>query len=158
MRGREAQRHKTFLTKPINEASRPRGFYRFFNLIIMKNYDEFLKTKEKTFISSGFKIDESDLNPMLFPFQKYAVKVALEKGRFALFEDCGLGKTAQQLEWAKQVFNHTVVNCFQRFVILQSYVTTSFLLLVIKTLKRNLELKKRLSKHGKTLFLIVLSF
>ena len=73
----------------------------------MKNYDDFLKTKEKTFISSGFEIDESALNPMLFPFQKYAVKVALEKGRFALFEDCGLGKTAQQLEWAHQVYLHT---------------------------------------------------
>lgn len=73
----------------------------------MKDYNEFLKTKEKTFISSGFDVNEDELNPMLFPFQKYAVKVALEKGRFALFEDCGLGKTAQQLEWAKQVFNHT---------------------------------------------------
>jgi hypothetical protein len=54
------------------------------------NYNTFLKTKEKKFISSGFNIDESELNSMLFPFQKYAVKVALEKGRFALFEDCGL--------------------------------------------------------------------
>lgn len=73
----------------------------------MKDYQEFLKTKEKTFISSGFQVNEEELNPMLFPFQKYAVKVALEKGRFALFEDCGLGKTAQQLEWAHQVFKHT---------------------------------------------------
>lgn len=73
----------------------------------MKDYNEFLKTKEKTFISSGFDINEDELNPMLFPFQKYAVKVALKKGRFALFEDCGLGKTAQQLEWAYQVYKHT---------------------------------------------------
>lgn len=75
----------------------------------MKNtdYNDFLKTKEKTFISSGFEVDEKKLNPMLFPFQKYAVKVALKKGRFALFEDCGLGKTAQQLEWAHQVHLHT---------------------------------------------------
>jgi DNA modification methylase len=73
----------------------------------MEDYKDFLKTKEKTFISSGFEISEQQLNPMLFPFQKYAVKVALEKGRFALFEDCGLGKTAQQLEWAQQVYLHT---------------------------------------------------
>jgi DNA modification methylase len=71
------------------------------------DYQRFLKTKEKTFISSGFIVDEEKLNPMLFPFQKYCVKVALEKGRFALFEDCGLGKTAQQLEWAHQVYLHT---------------------------------------------------
>src|SRR5690554_4346400 len=68
-----------------------------------KDYKEFLKTKEKTFISSGFDVEETQLNDMLFEFQKYAVKVALKKGRFALFEDCGLGKTAQQLEWARQV-------------------------------------------------------
>ena len=70
-------------------------------------YNDFLKTKEKTFISSGFKIDQSELNKMLFPFQKYAVKIALQKGRFALFEDCGLGKTAQQLVWSECVNNYT---------------------------------------------------
>src|SRR5699024_945511 len=71
------------------------------------NYTEFLKTKEKTFLSSGFDVEEADLNQNLFPFQKYAVKTALKKGRFALFEDCGLGKTAQQLEWAYQVSKYT---------------------------------------------------
>ena len=70
-------------------------------------YSDFLKSKEKTFISSGFDIDESDLNPMLKDFQKHCVKIALKKGRFALFEDCGLGKTFQQLEWANQVQKHT---------------------------------------------------
>jgi hypothetical protein len=39
----------------------------------------------------------------LFPFQKRIVQWALRKGRAALFEDTGLGKTAQQLEWAKHV-------------------------------------------------------
>lgn len=73
----------------------------------MTDYKDFLKTKEKKFISSGFDVNESDLNDMLFDFQKYAVKVALKKGRFALFEDCGLGKTAQQLEWANQVYKYT---------------------------------------------------
>ena len=71
------------------------------------NYTEFLKTKEKTFLSSGFDVEEADLNQNLFPFQKFAVKTALKKGRFALFEDCGLGKTAQQLEWAYQVSKYT---------------------------------------------------
>lgn len=70
-------------------------------------YEEFLKTKEKTFIESGFDIDEKYLNPNLFDFQKHVVKIALKKGRFALFEDCGLGKTIQQLSWSEAVFNHT---------------------------------------------------
>jgi superfamily II DNA or RNA helicase len=47
------------------------------------------------------------LNPELFDFQKYCVKRALAVGKFALFEDCGLGKTIQQLEWAQKVFDHT---------------------------------------------------
>lgn len=73
----------------------------------MQDYQEFLKTKEKSFVSSGFEVSEYELNPMLKPFQKYCVKIALQKGRFALFQDCGLGKTFQQLEWAKQVYNYT---------------------------------------------------
>lgn len=71
------------------------------------NYQDFLKTKEKTFLESGFEIDESELNPLLKDFQKYGIKTALNKGRFAFFFDCGLGKTFCQLEWAKQVYNKT---------------------------------------------------
>lgn len=66
-------------------------------------YKEFLESKRKTFIESGFEINESELNPNLKDFQKYGVKTALFKGRFALFFDCGLGKTFIQLEWANQV-------------------------------------------------------
>ena len=33
-------------------------------------YQDFLRTKEKSFISSGFDIDQSKLNPILFDFQK----------------------------------------------------------------------------------------
>lgn len=67
------------------------------------NYEEFLNTKKKNFIESGFEINEDELNHNLFDFQKYSVKTALSKGRFALFFDCGLGKTLMQLEWAHQV-------------------------------------------------------
>lgn len=71
------------------------------------NYQEFLETKKKTFIESGFDIDENQLNKNLFDFQKHAVKTALNKGRFALFFDCGLGKTLMQLAWSEAVFNQT---------------------------------------------------
>ncbi|MBR1526872.1 MAG: hypothetical protein IJ640_09490 [Prevotella sp.] len=69
-------------------------------------YLEFLERKKTQRIESGFVVDDSDLNPVLFPFQKYCVKRALAAGKFALFEDCGLGKTIQQLEWAQKVMEH----------------------------------------------------
>lgn len=72
-----------------------------------KEYSEFLETKRQSRIESGFHIEESELNPMLYDFQKYCVKRALEAGKFALFEDCGLGKTPQQLEWSQKVVEHT---------------------------------------------------
>lgn len=71
------------------------------------DYNQFLESKRKTFTESGFEISEEKLNPLLKDFQKFAVKTALYKGRFALFFDCGLGKTFCQLEWAKQVKEKT---------------------------------------------------
>lgn len=71
------------------------------------NYNEFLEYKLKSTIRSGFEIDESYLNPILFPFQKYIVKKALSHGRFAIFSECGTGKTLMQLEWAKHVVSNT---------------------------------------------------
>ena len=72
-----------------------------------KNYNDFLNEKTKSHISSGFDIDDSYLSGNLFDFQKFAVKWALKLGRSALFEDCGLGKTLQQLDWAYQVTKKT---------------------------------------------------
>lgn len=66
-------------------------------------YNKFIESKRLTDIDSGFDIDESFLNPKLFPFQKAIVGWALGKGRAAIFADCGLGKTCCQLEWAYQV-------------------------------------------------------
>jgi DNA modification methylase len=69
----------------------------------IKKYYEFLEQKKTQRVESGFEVSEDDLNPALFPFQKYCVIRALKAGKFALFEDCGLGKTIQQLEWAQKV-------------------------------------------------------
>ena len=71
------------------------------------NYKEFLKTKTKEHLSSGFDIEQSELNKNLFTFQKYIVQIALNKGKFAIFADTGLGKTLMQLEWANQVVKKT---------------------------------------------------
>lgn len=73
----------------------------------MEDYLDFLETKKKSRIESGFDVNVEDMNPALFDFQRYCVNRALKVGRFALFEDCGLGKTLQQLEWAKHVSDHT---------------------------------------------------
>ncbi len=43
----------------------------------------------------------------LFDFQSAMVDYAVRKGRAALFEDCGLGKTVQFLTWAQNVVEHT---------------------------------------------------
>lgn len=73
----------------------------------MNEYQKFLKGKEKRIVESGFDVQDCDLNPRLFDFQKFCIKRALKKGKYALFESCGLGKTIQQLEWANQVYKHT---------------------------------------------------
>ena len=71
------------------------------------NYKEFLESKQKTHVLSGFDIEESELNSSMFDFQKFIVKRALKAGKYAIFADCGLGKTLMQLEWANQVCKKT---------------------------------------------------
>ena len=73
----------------------------------MEAYTEFLKRKLERAISSGFTKAKEAMNWELFEWQKDIVFWALKKGRAALFEDCGLGKTIQQLEWAQSVSDHT---------------------------------------------------
>jgi reverse gyrase len=68
-------------------------------------YQDFLESKQKHHITSGF--DATDLNKYLFPFQEFIVKRALKAGKYAIFADCGLGKTLMQLTWAEQVAKHT---------------------------------------------------
>ncbi len=72
-----------------------------------KDYLEFLEKKTKVHINSGFDINESSLNKSMFEFQKFIVKKALKAGKYAIFADCGLGKTLMQLEWSNQVNKHT---------------------------------------------------
>lgn len=71
----------------------------------MKDYDQFISSKRKVTASVGF--EPLPITAPLFPWQKQIVEWAIRKGRCALFEDCGLGKTAQQLEWAHQVHRKT---------------------------------------------------
>lgn len=71
----------------------------------MKTYDELIQKKIKRPLHYGF--EPLQVTSQLFEWQKLIVKWAVKQGRCALFEDCGLGKTFQQLEWARQVVEHT---------------------------------------------------
>ena len=69
------------------------------------NYDQFIETKAQLADDAGFA--PSWLPSCLFDFQSHLTDWACRKGRAALFEDCGLGKTLQQLVWAENVVRHT---------------------------------------------------
>jgi predicted transposase YbfD/YdcC len=69
------------------------------------SYEQFLENRRNIGCNSGF--DPIFLPDYLFDFQKYLVEWAIRKGRGALFEDCGLGKTVQQLVWARNIFLKT---------------------------------------------------
>lgn len=70
-------------------------------------YSEFLDKKHITAQNCGFDPEESTNCSMAFEWQNDIWRWALRKGRAALFEDCGMGKTLQQLMWAKSVSEHT---------------------------------------------------
>ena len=71
------------------------------------DYLQFLEQKKIRIEESGFDVSDDALNPHLFDFQRHIVKKALKAGKYAIFADCGLGKTLMQLEWANHVSQHT---------------------------------------------------
>lgn len=73
----------------------------------MIDYTEFLASKRIDVQPVGFTVDRDALNPGLFDWQRAIVGWALARGRAALWEDCGLGKSLQQLAWADEVCRHT---------------------------------------------------
>ena len=70
-------------------------------------YSDFLAGKVQAPAVYGFTAHADQLPGFLFPFQRAVVTRALQQGRYALFEDCGLGKTGQELAWAQAVARHT---------------------------------------------------
>lgn len=68
-------------------------------------YDAFLGGKAQIGDVDGF--EPLWLPDFLYPFQRELVAWALRKGRAALYEDCGLGKTPQQLVWAENIVRKT---------------------------------------------------
>lgn len=72
------------------------------------NYNEFLSSKAQHEINYGF--EPLWIPDFLYDFQAHLITWAIQKGRSALFEDCGLGKTPQQLVWAENVARKTNKN------------------------------------------------
>lgn len=69
------------------------------------NYTDFIERKSQAGRDQGF--DPVWMPDFLFDFQRSLVEWSLRKGRAALFEDCGLGKTPQQLVWAQNIVEKT---------------------------------------------------
>lgn len=69
------------------------------------SYAEFLRRKSQDDTEYGF--DPVWVPDFLFEFQQAMVTWSTRKGHAALFEDCGLGKTPQQLVWAENVYRKT---------------------------------------------------
>ena len=68
------------------------------------SYEAFLDAKRVIIPPAGF--EPAMLNEKLYPFQRDIVAWACRKGKACIFADCGMGKTAMQLEWASQVCKH----------------------------------------------------
>jgi superfamily II DNA or RNA helicase len=66
-------------------------------------YQEYLKQKNDKRFKGSSQITDIDLGNQLFDYQEYIVRKALDKGRYAIFADTGLGKTAMFLQWAKNI-------------------------------------------------------
>jgi len=70
-------------------------------------YGTYLDNKRNIESNHGINPEGIDINPMLFGFQKNMVQWSLNKGRAAIFADCGLGKTPMQLSWAENISKNT---------------------------------------------------
>ena len=73
------------------------------------DYSEFLARKARRVSESGITVHPRDLHPFLHPWQRDVVAWALRVGRAAMWEDTGLGKTVQQVEWAGQIGGRSLI-------------------------------------------------
>lgn len=73
----------------------------------MNDYQAFLAAKQASVRPVGFAVAPQAIHTQLFNWQRDIVRWGLQLGRASLFEECGLGKTLQQLEWGRQVVEET---------------------------------------------------
>jgi len=70
-----------------------------------KTYKEFIQTKLDYNTDNGF--EPLFMPDFLFDYQAYLTDLALRRGRFALYTDCGTGKSPMALVWAQNVIQKT---------------------------------------------------
>lgn len=75
-------------------------------MTVQRSYADFLAAKAIEDPLTGMT-DLPDLPACLFPHQRDVTAWALRRGRAALFEDTGLGKSLQELAWAQAVGAYT---------------------------------------------------
>ena len=68
-------------------------------------YQEFIEHKAQ--LGGNYGFNPIVMPPYLFPFQAALVEWAVQKGRAAIFADCGMGKTLMEMVWAENVTRHT---------------------------------------------------
>src|SRR5947207_3412967 len=78
-----------------------------FSSTLSQDYQTFLQSKRTLAQTVGIEVAPDDLHPDLFPFQRALIQWALQKGRCALFTECGTGKSFMQLSWANVVSQQT---------------------------------------------------
>lgn len=71
----------------------------------LEKYQTFIHRKSQ--LDGNFGFSPLWIPDYLFDFQVDLVKWAIEKGRAAIFADCGMGKTIMELVWAQNVYQHT---------------------------------------------------
>ncbi len=70
-----------------------------------QSYADFLKGKSQFDGASGFA--PVFMPSKLIDFQAFMTDHAIRTGRSAMFQDCGMGKSFQELVWAENVHRHT---------------------------------------------------
>lgn len=73
------------------------------------SYAEFLARKNRRAEAAGPNVPESAINPLLHGWQRKITRWALRTGRAALWEDTGLGKTFQSIEWCRHAAGRSLI-------------------------------------------------
>lgn len=69
------------------------------------DYADFIN--RKTHMGGNYGFAPTFIPDAAFDFQRHLIEWAVNKGRAALFADCGLGKSLMQLSYAENVIRHT---------------------------------------------------
>lgn len=72
----------------------------------IEQYETFLRAKIGLASSTGFRVGDADINPILMPHQRDIVRWAVEGGKRAIFASFGLGKTVMQIEVVRLILQN----------------------------------------------------